>query len=159
MLESQIEREERRRVLLNDKKVRDQAQGSTYLQHQHSDLGGRYTQVSPENVVGRTPNPYSSLPKMPAGNPWAFDPVPPEESLGYRIDDLEPTTPLAAQAGGSAFLAGGVGSPRNSLGPVVSSPLVVAQATGEPTDAAPLLATPGDVERRDVGSPPFRRFR
>jgi len=40
MLSSQEEQIERARTLENDRKVREQ--GSTFLSHTHSDLGGRY---------------------------------------------------------------------------------------------------------------------
>ena len=48
MLSSQEEQIERARTLENDRKVREQ--GSTFLSHTHSDLGGRYALVSPQTL-------------------------------------------------------------------------------------------------------------
>jgi hypothetical protein len=93
MLSRQEEERERRAVLKNDARVREQS--STYLDQHHSELGGRYAQIQPENVVGSTAQPYSTLPKMPEGNPWAGpDLVGLEPPLGYRIDDLNPSDPV-----------------------------------------------------------------
>jgi hypothetical protein len=105
MLESQIEQEERRRVLANDRRVKDQS--NTFLGFTHDEVGGRFKEVASSNVVGTT-----EIPKYPqASHPFQSDPVPPEEPLGYRVDELEP------------------------LGPV--SPPVVAQAPAPPSAPAP----------------------
>jgi hypothetical protein len=51
-----------------------------------TELGGRFREALPTpTVVGASPIAY---PRMPANNPWAFDPVPIEPPLGYRVDDL-----------------------------------------------------------------------
>jgi hypothetical protein len=97
MLSSQLEQQERRETLRNDRRIREQ--GSTYLAQTHSDLGGRYAQIQPERVVGATEQPYSSLPKMPEGNPWAGpDLVGDEPPLSaYDNPALELSAPSVSQ--------------------------------------------------------------
>jgi len=71
MTTSKMEEDElRRETLRNDLRVgQQQEQGGTFFSHTHSDLGGRYAQIQPENVLGSTANPYGSLPPMPEGKP------------------------------------------------------------------------------------------
>src|SRR6516162_4701971 len=83
------DQEERRRVLLNDARVREQARNGdtgTYLSHTHSELGGRFALTEHQTITGVvSPAP----PPLPSTSPWAGpDPVPHEPPLGYRIDDL-----------------------------------------------------------------------
>jgi len=86
MLESQIDQEERKRVLDNDRRVREQT--GTYLSHTHSDLGGRWAAIQRETVVGRPST--NEPPPLPPTSPWAGpDPVPDEPALGYPIDQVE----------------------------------------------------------------------
>jgi hypothetical protein len=77
---------ERRRVLRNDQRAREQ--GSTLMDHSHNDLaGGRFAQVGAQTVVGKTtPDPW---PKMPKDNPWAHDPVPAECPFGVAVETVE----------------------------------------------------------------------
>jgi hypothetical protein len=80
---------ERRRVLQNDARVRNQSRNgdtSSYLDHAHSDLGGRFAATEHQTITGVvSPAP----PPLPANSPWAgSDPVPDEPPLGYRIHDL-----------------------------------------------------------------------
>jgi hypothetical protein len=86
------EQRERREVLANDRRVREQqAKGSTYLDHHHSELGGRFSSVETETVTGR---PSSQPPPLPASSPWAGpDMVPPEPPLGYAVDEMVPLDP------------------------------------------------------------------
>ena len=63
MLSWQIEQEEKRRVLENDK------QGSTFLDHTHNDTGGRFSAISNPTVIGTEPLPR--YPQLPASSPWA----------------------------------------------------------------------------------------
>jgi hypothetical protein len=92
---------ERRRVLANDARVRDQSRNgdtSSYLNHYSPEMGGRFSNVGAATVVGTTPNPY---PPLPENSPWRRDPVPDEPPLGYRIDSLDPSLdpgPASAQA-------------------------------------------------------------
>ena len=63
---------------------------SSYYQQALVDLGlenstGRFT--SKPVVTGSEPGVH--VPRLPASSPWAGDPVPPEEPLGYSINDLE----------------------------------------------------------------------
>jgi hypothetical protein len=88
-----IPQSERRRVMENDRKVRE---GSTYFQQAQAsaldEMGGRFAKVQPTSVTGSAPGAW---PKMPEGNPWATNPYPPEplidgrgegSVLGYAID-------------------------------------------------------------------------
>jgi hypothetical protein len=89
MLESQIDQHERKQVLRNDLKVRQQQeQSGTYLSQTHSDLGGRFSVVDAQTVVGADP-----IPAYPAAAAHQRDPVGQEPALGYRIDELEPSFP------------------------------------------------------------------
>jgi hypothetical protein len=86
------EQRERRETLENDLRVREQqAKGSTYLDHHHSELGGRFGAVETETVTGRlSPQP----PPLPASSPWAGeDPVGIEPPLGYAVDEMVPLEP------------------------------------------------------------------
>jgi hypothetical protein len=78
---------ERRRVVRNDERVRN-GDTSTYLDHAHSDLGGRFAVTERQTITGVvSPSP----PPLPANSPWAgSDPVPDEPPLGYAIDETPP---------------------------------------------------------------------
>jgi hypothetical protein len=84
MTTDQEEQAERRRVLLNDARVREQS--GTYLSHTHSELGGRFAVTDHQTITGVvSPAP----PPLPANSPWhGRDPVPDEPPLGYRIDEM-----------------------------------------------------------------------
>ncbi|MGA8698473.1 MAG: hypothetical protein WB689_32495 [Xanthobacteraceae bacterium] len=80
---------ERRRVLRNDERVREQSRNTgTYLSHTHSELGGRFAVAEHQTITGVvSPAP----PSLPANSPWAgADPVPVEPSLGTDINFVEP---------------------------------------------------------------------
>jgi hypothetical protein len=55
MLSSQEEQAERRRVLANDQRVKEQS--GTFLSHTHMDEGGRFAQVTTAQIVGADPIP------------------------------------------------------------------------------------------------------
>jgi hypothetical protein len=83
------DQDERRRVLRNDERVRNQSRDTgTYLSHTHSEVGGRFAVTEHSTITGVvSPAP----PPLPANSPWASaDPVPDEPPLGYRIHDLTP---------------------------------------------------------------------
>src|SRR6516165_11461703 len=65
-------------VLKNDRRV-----ASTYLDHTHSEEGGRF--AKPTNVIGATPTR-----QYPAGPNWSVDPTGIEPPLGHAIDAHEP---------------------------------------------------------------------
>jgi hypothetical protein len=111
------EQAERRRVFENDKRVME---GSTYFaQAQASamdEMGGRFAKVQPTSVTGSAP---TAWPKMPEGNPWACDPMPPEPPLGYAVDAQDPVGEpheIAASQGSTvaASAVGGTPSPSPS---------------------------------------------
>jgi hypothetical protein len=91
------ERHERIDVMHQDADVRrQQQQGSTYLDHYHSDLGGRFAITERETVVGR---PSPAPPPLPPTSPWAGpDPTGPEPPLGYAIDALESSATVSSSA-------------------------------------------------------------
>src|SRR6516164_1669285 len=83
---AQDEMAERHRVFTQDQSLRT----STLHQHAIADAAtpkGRFTAEAHSSIVGQSADPW---PKMPEGNPWAHDPVPKEEPLGFRIDEMEP---------------------------------------------------------------------
>jgi hypothetical protein len=151
MLSSQIDQQERKEVLRNDQRVREQA--ATLHGFAQSDAAlprGRFTSVTAENVVGAEP-----IIKYPqASHPFQSDPCGPEPALGYRVDDLEPTSSFVAQAGESAFRRSGedAGSPRTS--PLEPCPTPV-QAPAPPSAPAPSGSGGGAFSPRRS----FRRFR
>jgi hypothetical protein len=80
---------ERRRVLQNDARVREQSRNgdtSSYLDHVEPLLGGRFAVTEHQTITGVvSPSP----PPLPTNSPWhGSDPVPDEPPLGYRIDAM-----------------------------------------------------------------------
>jgi hypothetical protein len=69
-----------------DQQTRRQVLKDTYFNRAQSDadmIGGRFKKETETRVTG-----VPSYPKQPASSPWASDPVPPEEPLGYDINAL-----------------------------------------------------------------------
>jgi hypothetical protein len=105
--EDQIDQAERKAVLENDRRVREQQQASTFHQHAQAQAldtaGGRFAQVNAATVIGAQP-----LPKYPqAGTPFQSDPVGIEPPLGFSVNDLEPSAnqlppPVAVEEPGPA---------------------------------------------------------
>ena len=92
------EKAEKREVMANDRKVREAATyHSVALAGIGDERGGRYAGAakSATTVVGATPIAY---PKQPAGSPWAKDECPPEPSLGYSVDEIEPVGEMFERA-------------------------------------------------------------
>jgi hypothetical protein len=84
MLSSQEEQAERRRVLANDQRVKEQT--GTFLSHTNNDLaGGRFAAVNAASVVGADP-----IPNYPAAAAHQRDPCGLEPPLGYSVNDLTP---------------------------------------------------------------------
>jgi hypothetical protein len=89
--EAQREQAERRRVLANDQRVREQT--GTFMSHTHSDAGGRFSAVGAAYVIGST-----AVPQYPqASGPFQRDPVPDEPPLGFDNPALEFTAPAVSQ--------------------------------------------------------------
>ena len=104
MLSKQEEEQERREVLENDRRVREQQQQTgTFFSHGVSQAldtaGGRYgAAMGAPNVTGATP-----IPKYPAAAAHQADPVGTEPPLGFSVNDLEHSACLsAAEATGGA---------------------------------------------------------
>jgi hypothetical protein len=85
MLEKQIDQAERRETLINDAKVREQQNSGTFLSHTHSDLGGRYSGVGAQTIVGAEPTT-----RYPAASAHQHDPCGTEPPLGYSVSELTP---------------------------------------------------------------------
>jgi hypothetical protein len=109
MLSKQEEERERRETLRNDQRVLgivaqgkpltpeqraalekkiDEAkkQGSTMLDHTHSETGGRWSAVGAQTVVSKAGDPW---PTMPEGNPWRGpDPCGQERSFGQQLTEF-----------------------------------------------------------------------
>ena len=137
MLESQIDQAERRRVLDNDRKVRE---SGTMHAHALADAQiprGRFSAIDNAEVVGAKP-----FTNYPAAAAHQADPVPDEPPLGFAIDELEPTVsppPVEAQAPDPTSLP-----PLGDVGSLSQS--------GDPADVPASTAFVDDVER--CGSPP-----
>jgi hypothetical protein len=86
MLSKQEEQSERLSVLRNDAQVRG-ATFSDFAQADASEVRGRFTAHERSTVIGSAPSPAT---QYPAGPNWTCDPVPPEEPLGYSVEDHEP---------------------------------------------------------------------
>jgi hypothetical protein len=144
--EAQREQAQRRATLDNDRKVREQ--GGTFLSHTHSDLGGRYSAVGAQTIVGQTPNPYPA-----ASSSWQIQ-LPDEPPLGLDNPELEPsflaTSPAQATGEPSDAPSDPLVSER------VGSPLSLSD---DPTTEG--LAPPSASPRAQPGgvgsSPAFRR--
>jgi hypothetical protein len=81
---------EKRDVLRNDRRVREQ--GSTFSQFAQSEADtprGRFDAHEKSTVIGSEPLPR--YPQLPASSPWAGpDLVPTEPALGVDVNALEP---------------------------------------------------------------------
>jgi hypothetical protein len=123
--------------MAQDASVRQQQreQGASFHQFAEADATiplGRFTQVNAATVIGST-----ALPQYPAAAAHQRDPVPKEEPLGYRIDDLNPSDPVEL----SSFTQQETPNPASAVAPSASL----------------------DVEQRGAGLDPlsrraFRRF-
>ena len=83
MLSSQEEQAERRRVLEDERRLRD-----TYHARAQTDLEtpGRFGALGKPNVVGV--GAAQQWPKMPKDNPWAEDIIPPEPPFGVQLHSV-----------------------------------------------------------------------
>jgi hypothetical protein len=88
--EDDIAQAEKRRI------IREQQQGGTFFQHglaQADELSqGRFAATGAPRVVGSTPNPAAQYPAASSAHQTE---LPPEQPLGYSVDDmpgLEPST-------------------------------------------------------------------
>jgi hypothetical protein len=92
-----------------EQRERPPRDSSTFLNHTHSDAGGRFAAVGAATVMGQTPNPY---PALPASLPWdGADPVPDEPPLGYRIDAMIPDDPVRQGQGDASDASSSLSSP------------------------------------------------
>jgi hypothetical protein len=117
MLSSQEDQIERRRVLANDQRVREQQGGSAYIDHYMQEAGGRFSAHAAATVVGSKPDVASAYPPAAAHQ---ADPCGPEPPTGYRIDQMIPDDPVVQQ---------GQDGPAPD---VPASPLAVERSAGSP---------------------------
>ena len=144
-------------VLKNDRRV-----ASTYLDHTHSEEGGRF--AKPTNVIGATPTP-----QYPAGPNWSVDPTGIEPPLGHAIDAHEPVGEYGEVQASIEELddtTNTVADVASPCGEVVVSSSPMGDATVFEDVASPLAAavasseaaSPADVERAAANAPnPNRR--
>ena len=142
---------------------------NTYLAHTHSDEGGRFQKVAPNNVIGSS---SISYPRIPSG-PWSADyaQVPPEEPLGIDVtetpivgESFEVEASLNQDFGWRKTIRDGVPQAADSLisaSPEPTPDSEVARAsnlTKEPArQPLPLSEKEGGVRKRDPeGAPPSR---
>jgi hypothetical protein len=150
---AQDEMAERHRVFTQDQSLRT----STLHQHAIADAAtpkGRFTAEAHSSIVGQSADPW---PKMPEGNPWAHDPVPKEEPLGFCIDDMRPLEQTVSSAQGNSGdatatsaspLAEGTAPPPNP------DNMVAQHKSSQMTSAASHHSADVRAER-----PPYRRVR
>jgi hypothetical protein len=153
MLSRQEDQAERRRVLQNHQRVREQEQTGTFLSHTHDDIHqGRFAAIGPAVVVGADP-----IPNYPAAAAHQSDPCGQEPSLGYRIDELgplEPASSFEAQATGPTLDDAPSHTPLGD-----GQRADVGSFSPEPMAAQSQMSSPsarGDDVRTE--RPPYRRY-
>jgi hypothetical protein len=88
MLSKHLDQLDKQEQLDNERRLRNQASTfSQFAQSEAAEARGRFTANEKSTVVGSTPTPASAY---PAGPNWTCDPVGPEPSLGYSVEDHEP---------------------------------------------------------------------
>jgi hypothetical protein len=85
MSSSHDEQKERRAVLENDGKVREQDTFFSRAQANADESGGRFAKQNPVTVTGTESVPI--FPRQSPSSPFASDPVPAEPALGYSVED------------------------------------------------------------------------
>ena len=136
MLSSQIEQEERKRTLDNDRKVRE---GGTFLAHALADAElprGRFSAIANAQVVGAQP-----IPNYPAAAAHQADPCGPEPALGFEIDAMPELGPSLLATVAQAP-DGPADAPSTSVSPSMSEP------------AGSSLSQSGDTAGDNIPSPP-----
>ena len=77
--QTNVTMKEKEAIIRNDRRV-----ASTYLDHTHSDEGGRF--AKPQTVIGS-----DSVPQYPMAAPnWSVDPTGVEPALGIDVNAVEP---------------------------------------------------------------------
>jgi hypothetical protein len=102
LLSKQEEELERREVLGNDRRVREQ-QSSTFHQHAQAQADeinqGRFAATGVPNVIGAKPTPASQYPAASSAHQTE---LPPEPPLGYPIGQMPSTPPASVEQLGGA---------------------------------------------------------
>jgi hypothetical protein len=151
MLSRQEEEHERRAVLQNDQRLREQQGGSTYIDHYASELGGRYSSQGAAQIIGSNAGIASAY---PACSPALAVQLPDEPPLGLDNPALEPPPPEAQE----------LPNPASAVAPFASldverrgAGLGLSPNHGDPTGVH--FPSPPDTTNVDAGSPPaWRRF-
>jgi hypothetical protein len=133
MLSKQEEEQERREVLENDRKVREQQRGGTFHQYAQStandEAGGRFAAVNSVSVVGAEP-----VVKYPAAAAHQADPVPTEPPTGYDINEMLPLEPSAPPCVEDTGAPAGAAASLGNLPPSTQDECGDAGAPSSPTE-------------------------
>jgi hypothetical protein len=158
MLSRQIDDAERKEVLENDRRVREEQsekrralrenEPSTFMAHTHNDVGGRFREVEAMNVIGSEADIAASYPAASSAHQTE---LPPEMPLGYSINDLGPDFPCQGQDGEPAVPSAFDVERGSPLNPELGVSFPSRQATGPATPSSPLagagpLSQSGDPE-------------
>jgi hypothetical protein len=114
MLSRQEEEQERRAVLENDRRVREQQQQNASTFHQHAQAQadelsqGRFRAIGTPRVIGATPNPSSQYPAASAAHQTS---LPPEQPLGCSVDAMPGDEPLEVPSFAQGQLGGAADAP------------------------------------------------
>ena len=79
-------------ALFNEQRLRNAQRNndaSTFVQFANSEANAahdRFAQINKATVTGSQPS--VQYPKLPEASPWHSNPVPPEPSLGYPVDEV-----------------------------------------------------------------------
>ena len=144
LLSSQEEQNERRRVTLQDARLREQQQGSTYLAQTHSEMGGRFASVGAATVVGSKADVAAMYPAAAAAHQVQ---LPDEPPLSFDNPALDPQS-MTTEGSGS-----GADAPL-AHSPDVEQTAPLSQTTGGMTAEGKQSRSPSDGY---VVSPGFRR--
>jgi hypothetical protein len=137
--------QDERRQVLRDTLLGRRAHKNTYFAHAHSDEGGRFSAPDqpPRYTVGS-----EAVPRYPAGPNWSADPVGPEPSLGFSVENVPPTgemfeiekSVLAESPGDEGMI--------QSSSPISGPPSGGEVSSGDPPKDAVDAASPPPIKQR-----------
>ncbi len=101
--------------------IKHDQMATTYFERAQAEIGsemGRFKSLNKQTVVGASGGPV--YPRLPPSSPFANDPVPPPEPLGFSVDEME-----------------AVGTPQEVAASLADTPLTA------PTESSPAVETGG----------------